>query len=79
LERILEVGASLGVGALSSLVLSGWEALVLSATTATVAAAMKEAGPSERVMSAFAKRPRRLRDLALAGPGHVSASWRSTN
>ncbi|WP_157252214.1 hypothetical protein [Nonomuraea typhae] len=77
-DRTLDVAASVGFGYLSSVLLEGWESVAASALTASLAAfVLRRREPSKAVISQLSKRPGRLRQLALAGPGRVHRSWRS--
>ncbi len=76
LDRILDIAASLGVGALTSVTLSSWEALVASAATASASAfVLRNRDPSRHVISRIAQRSQRLQDLAKAGPGRIDRAW----
>jgi hypothetical protein len=76
LDRTLDVAASVGFGYLSSVLIEGWQSVAVSALTASASAfVLRRREPSRHVVSRVTLRPKRLHQLALAGPGRVHRTW----
>ena len=68
--KLCDVSLSLGLGALSSFVVTDWRAFLL--TTATVLITK----PVERAVKKASLREHKLRELASLSPGRISRNWK---
>ncbi|MFE0156481.1 hypothetical protein ACFWY5_55785 [Nonomuraea sp. NPDC059007] len=76
LDRTLDVAASVSFGCMSSVMLEGWQSVAVSALAASASAfVLRRREPSRYMLSRLTRRPKRLRRLALAGPGRVHRTW----
>lgn len=76
LDRLLDFSVATGVGTLTSVLLSSWEGMVASAGVTSISTfVLKDKDPSRRVISRFSQRPRRLSEMAKAGPGRINRLW----
>lgn len=78
LDEVLSATVAVGIGALTSFYLTGWDSLATGILTHAISRQItRSKNFGEHVLSAV--HSHHIRDLAIAGPGRIGRSWEDTS